>query len=71
MVAPLTTTLRNIPTAVPLDPNADGVPHPCVVNLDSVQAIRKEWLHSRLTRLPLEKMQAVERAIHFALALRE
>jgi len=71
MVAPLTTTLRSIPTAVPLDPHADGVPQPCVVSLDNVQAIRSEWISDRITQLSREKVAAVDRALHFALGLRQ
>ena len=71
MVAPLTTAIRNIPTAVLLDPTADGVPRLCVVNLDAIQAIRREWLGGQVTRLNRERMRAVERAVHFALGVRD
>lgn len=70
MVAPLTTTIRRIPTAVALDPAADGVPQPCVVSLDNIQAIQKARLESLLVRLHPRKMVAVDRAIEFALGLR-
>lgn len=70
MVAPLTTTIRTIPTAVPLDPLADGVPQPCVVSLDNIQAIRKDWLDGMIVPLRAETMLAVDQAIHFALGLR-
>jgi len=69
VVAPLTMTLRNIPTAVLLDPQSDGVPHRCIVNLDGIQAVPKQCLDRRIVRLRTTRMQAVERAIHFALAL--
>lgn len=51
VVAPLTTTVRTIPTAVPLDPTADGVPQPCAVRLDNIQAIRKDWLDTLVVHL--------------------
>ena len=70
MVAPLTTTTRNIPTAVPLDPSRDGVPRPCVVSLDNIQAIRKDWLESVIVQLRPERMREVDAAIRFALDLR-
>ena len=70
MVAPLTTVIRDIPTAVALDSRRYGVPEPSVVSLDSIQSIRVDWLRERITRLPPETMAAVERAIHFGLALR-
>jgi mRNA interferase MazF len=70
MVAPLTTTIRRIPTTVILDPVVDGVPQPCVVSLDNVQAIQIARLESMLVRLRPERMAAVDRAIHFAFGLR-
>lgn len=70
MVAPLTTRIRPIPTAVRLDPDADGVPEPSAVSLDNIQAIRKDWLDVRIVPLRREKMDAIERAIHFAFGLR-
>lgn len=70
MAAPLTTTLRDIPTAVPLEPSSDGVPRPCVVSLDNIQAIRKDWLESVIVRLSPVKMREVDAAIRFALDLR-
>jgi mRNA interferase MazF len=68
-VAPVTTRLRRLPTAVPLDPDVDGVPDRSIVLLDHVQTIPREWLATRITRLHPEKMQQIDRAIHFALAL--
>jgi mRNA interferase MazF len=69
VAAPLTTTIRNIPTAVHLDPQTDGVPRPCIVNLDGIQAVQRTWLDRRIVRLRPTRMQAVERAIHIALGL--
>ncbi|MBI4498316.1 MAG: type II toxin-antitoxin system PemK/MazF family toxin [Chloroflexi bacterium] len=40
MAAPLTTTRRLNPAAVPLDPRADGVPQPSLINLDAIQVVR-------------------------------
>ncbi len=71
VATPLTTTIRDIPSAVLLDPRADGVPQPCVVALDNIQAIRRDWLDTLLVRLSPERMQAVDQAIHFALGLRD
>ncbi len=70
MVAPLTTAIRNIPTTVRLDPRSDGVPQHCVVSLDNIQTIRKEWLGALVAQLRPEKMEAVDRAIRFALDLK-
>lgn len=70
-VAPLTTTIRDIPTAVLLDPHVDGVPQRCVVTLDNLQSVRKEWLSTVVTSLRPETMRAIDRAIRFALDLRD
>ena len=71
IVAPLTSTIRNIPTAVTLTPRDDGVPQPCAVYLDNMQAVNKSWLDVPMISLHPDKMTAVERAIHFTLSLRE
>jgi mRNA interferase MazF len=68
-VAPLTTTIRDIPVEVRLG-SQHGVPRECVANLDEVQTIRKERLISVLTTLSPEVMLQVERALKFALGLR-
>lgn len=70
MVAPLTTRLRHNPTHVLLDPEADGVPTPSVVNLDAIQSIHLEWLESWITQLSTKQIQAIDGSIHFALSLR-
>jgi mRNA interferase MazF len=69
IVAPLTTAQRNIPTAVVLTPEIDGVPRASVAALDNIQAIRKSWLDSRIAALSSDRMREVEQAIHFALDL--
>jgi mRNA interferase MazF len=38
IVAPCTTTVRDLPSEVPLGP-ADGLPKPCVANLDNVTLV--------------------------------
>ncbi|MBN2186526.1 MAG: type II toxin-antitoxin system PemK/MazF family toxin [Dehalococcoidia bacterium] len=69
-VAPVTTRMRHIPTEVPLGPD-DGLPRPCVVNLDTITTIAKRSLQERLATLSYEKLKAIEAAIHFALGLEE
>src|SRR5215210_5636326 len=66
-VAPLTTTIRGIPTEVPLTPAKDGVHADCVVNVDNIQTIQKAGLGTRLTHLSLDRMREVRTAIEFAL----
>ena len=69
-VAPVTTRIRRIASEVPLGPE-EGLPRPCVVNLDSITTIAKGSLRERLTILTPEKLKEVEVALHFALALEE
>ncbi len=67
-VAQITTTVRNIPVEVVLD-KKDGLPHLCVVNVDTITTIRKSILTERICALKVEKIHAINRAIKFALAL--
>jgi len=68
-IAPLTTTIRDIPVEVRLGPQ-QGLPRECVVNLDEVLTIRKERLLRVLTTLSPEVMVQVDQALKFALGLR-
>jgi mRNA interferase MazF len=67
-VAPLTTTIRGIPVEVPVD-RTDGLPKPCVINLDSLITIPKRRLESRITTLSAAKLGLVRDALRFALDL--
>ena len=68
-VAPLTTTIRDIPTEVVLSPEGDGVLETCAVNLDNLQTVPKANIGQLLTVLFPDKMQAVEKALCFALGI--
>ncbi len=68
VVAPVTTRVRHIPSEVPLGLE-DGLPKPCVVNLDTITTIAKIVLRSQLTTLNIEKQKAVDAALHFALGM--
>ncbi len=65
-VAPITSTVRDIPSEVFLS-KADGMPRDCAVNCDHLQTVSKGRIGSRITSLPPEKMADVGRAIRFAL----
>ena len=65
-VAPLTSTIRDIPTEVVLGAE-DGVPRRCAVNLDHVQTVLKARLGSLITTLCPGRMAEVRRALLFAL----
>jgi mRNA interferase MazF len=67
-VAPLTTTIRDIPSEVVLT-TEDGVPRDSAVNCDHIQTVSKSRLGPVITALSKEKMQQVSEAIRFALAL--
>ena len=66
-VAPLTTTIRDIPSEVLLTPEEDGVPETCVVNMDNIQTIQKENLGAFITQLSPARMREVRDAIKFSL----
>jgi|ERR671926_245908 mRNA interferase MazF len=66
-VAPLTTTVRGIPSEVLLTHADDGVPADCVVNVDNIQTVQKSGLATYVTHLSLERMREVRAAIEFAL----
>ena len=67
-VAQITTTIRSIPVEVLLN-EEDGLPKKCVVNLDSITTIRKSVLSERICSLKAEKINQIDKAIKFALAL--
>ena len=66
-VAPITSTIRDIPSEVVLSPDEDGVHAPCAANLDNIQTVPKEKLGELLTRLSSEKLAELDSALCFAL----
>lgn len=67
-VADITTHVRGLDAEVPLT-EADGLPRPCVVNLDNIATVPRHILRSRITRLNSARMMEVSRATHLALGL--
>ena len=65
-IAPITTTIRGIPTEVVLSPD-DGLVTDCAVNLDNLQTVPKANLGALITMLSPAKLHAVRAAIGFAL----
>lgn len=65
-VAPITRTVRRIPSEVALGPE-DGLPQPCAVNLDHVQTVSRGKLGALITTLPSGRMAEVREALLFAL----
>lgn len=65
-VAPITSTVRDIPTEVVLGPT-DGMPRTCAVNLDHVQTVAKARVGGVIARLPPQRMNEIRAALSFAL----
>lgn len=65
-IAPITSTVRDIPSEVFLG-GADGMPIDCAVNCDHLQTVSKGKIGPLITSLPPAKMTDVRRAIRFAL----
>lgn len=65
-VAPITTTIRDIPTEVVLTSD-DGMPRTCAINLDHIQTVARARVGALLATLPARRMVEVESALLFAL----
>ena len=65
-VAPITSTIRNIPSEVVLS-SAEGMPRDCAVNCDHLQTVSKGKIGALITTLPPAKMLDVGEAVRFAL----
>ncbi len=65
-VAPITSTIRGVPSEVTLDEN-DGLKRPCSVNLHHLVTVPKKTLGRRLGQLGSERMRQVCRAASFSL----
>ncbi|HEX5758988.1 MAG TPA: type II toxin-antitoxin system PemK/MazF family toxin [Thermoanaerobaculia bacterium] len=68
-VAPVTSTIRNIPSEVQLSP-ADGMPRDCAVNLDHLQTVPKARLGPLITTLTHNRLEEIRTALLFALEFR-
>jgi mRNA interferase MazF len=67
-IAPLTTTIRNIPSEVQVSKH-DGVPQQSAVNCDHIQTVLKNKIGALITTMGARKMDEVSEAIRFALEL--
>jgi len=67
-VAPITTTVRDIPSEVFLS-RQDGMKRDCAINLDHIQTVSRGKIGSLITTLSAEKLHQVSNAIQFALNL--
>jgi mRNA interferase MazF len=66
-IAPVTSTIRDIPSEVFLSRDADGMPNDCVVNLDHIQTVSKKKIGSVITTLSERRIKEVRAAMLFAL----
>jgi mRNA interferase MazF len=67
-VAEVSTTIRGIPSEVPLG-KRDGMPRRCAINTDNLVTIPKAWLESRIDALHADRAVALDAALRFSLAL--
>jgi len=67
LVAPLTSSLRDIPTAVRLGPD-DGLDRECIASLDNLTLLRRDRFRRLVGRLPADRMEQLCKALSVALA---
>ncbi len=67
-VAPITSTIRNIPSEIILNAG-DGMAYPCAANFDHLQTISKARLGDLTATLSPERMDEATQALSFALDL--
>lgn len=67
LVAPLTTTIRDIPTAVRLG-EADGIDRDCIATLDNLTLLPTDRFIRRVGRLAPDRMAELCRALAIAVA---
>ncbi len=65
-VAPITTTMRDIPSEVILT-QREGMPMDCAVNLDHIQTVSKGKIGPLIATISSDKLEKVAEAIRFAL----
>ena len=68
-VAPVTSAIRGVPSEIVLN-EADGMKHPCAVNLHNLITVSKAHLGRRVALLSNERRQEICAAIGFALGCR-
>ena len=67
-IAPITTTIRDIPSEVFLS-KFDDMPRDCTINFDHIQTVSKGKVGSLITTLSPQKKGQVRQAVLFALDL--
>jgi mRNA interferase MazF len=69
-VAPITSTIRRIPTEVVLTED-DGLPSTCAANFDNIQTVPKSNIGDCIARLTMRKMKEAGAAVSFALGFED
>ena len=67
-VAPITSTVRDIPSEVFLS-KQNGMTKVCAIDCDHIQTVPKGKIGSLITALSKDKLEQVREAIHFAIDL--
>ena len=67
-VAPVTSTIRDIPSEVYLG-TQDGMPRECAVNCDHIQTVPKAKVGALITTLSSDQRAQLARAVRFALGI--
>ena len=68
-IAPITSTIRDIPSEVFLSKEEDGLMRDCAINCDHLQTVSKAKIGTLITTLSTDKMHQVRNSIQFALDL--
>jgi mRNA interferase MazF len=68
LIAPCTTTIRNLASEVLLEPGEDPITRRCAVNLDSVESVSTSVLVDRMGRLSDERMRQICDALNVAVS---
>jgi mRNA interferase MazF len=66
LAAPVTRTVRNIPTEVSLGPD-DGMPTECAASFDNLRVVPKAYLIDRICALEPARLVEACAALHIAL----
>ncbi len=69
-IAPITSTIRDIPTEVPLT-KTEGMPRDCAINLDYIQTVSRGRHGPLIARLDTERMFVLRPALLVALGVQE
>ncbi len=67
-VAPITTTIRRVPSEVILGPE-DGLPTVCAANLHNMQTVSRSKIGNFITSLTTNKVVEIETALLFAMGM--